>query len=253
MNKQNCHKCGGEISNDFNHTLSYCTNCGANINLLPSNEKTLFFENKSQPKSRFLLMIVLTSLFTAALVTVILFVGLRYFSQAESQEKSSTSSDKTTPTGKKSVSPSPRQKSPSSVSAAEITKVVFSSWRHEGPVSSPGGRVVSNSIEFSSKGTALKTENAINYDDGRKQPPTLYQGAISKEQFENLSRVMVDNDFLNEPDSTQTISESQKSLTITYTTGEKKIILSNVGRDSPEVENILGAILGLSFDWKIVK
>ncbi len=81
----------------------------------------------------------------------------------------------------------------------------------------------------------------------------MEQGVISKEQFEKLAKITVDNDFLNELDSTETISESQKSLTITYTTGEKKIIISNVGKDSPAVENILGTIMSLSVDWKIIK
>lgn len=102
-----------------------------------------------------------------------------------------------------------------------------------------------------SDGTAFKTENAINYDDGRKQPPTLFQDVISKEQFEKLAKITVNNDFLSELDSTETISESQHSLTITYTTGEKKIILSNGGKDTPEVENIMVAIMNMSVDWKI--
>lgn len=40
MNKLICQKCGGEISNDFNNTLVFCTNCGANLSLAES-EKTL--------------------------------------------------------------------------------------------------------------------------------------------------------------------------------------------------------------------
>jgi hypothetical protein len=245
MNKLICQKCNGEISNEFGVTLSYCTNCGASINLLPLNNETLSLKNKSQPNSRLFLKIILTSLFTVAFLMAIFLIGLRYVRQAK------TNSVKRTPTEKSSVSPPPRQKSSSPVSASEITKVVFTSWRHEGPVSSPGGRVVSNSIEFLSDGTAFKTENAINYDDGRKQPPTLSQGVISKEQFEKLAKITVDNDFLSELDSTETISESQHSLTITYTTGEKKIILSNGGKDTPEVENIMVAIMNMSVDWKI--
>lgn len=40
MDKLICQKCGCEISNDFNNTLVFCTNCGANLNLAES-EKTL--------------------------------------------------------------------------------------------------------------------------------------------------------------------------------------------------------------------
>lgn len=40
MNKLICQKCGGEISNDFNNTLLYCTNCGASLNLA-AGDKTL--------------------------------------------------------------------------------------------------------------------------------------------------------------------------------------------------------------------
>lgn len=40
MDKLICQKCGGEISNEFNNTLLFCTNCGASLNLAES-EKTL--------------------------------------------------------------------------------------------------------------------------------------------------------------------------------------------------------------------
>lgn len=40
MNKLICQKCGGEISNEFGVTLTYCTNCGASIKNLQS-EKTV--------------------------------------------------------------------------------------------------------------------------------------------------------------------------------------------------------------------
>jgi len=42
MNKIICSKCDGEISKDFGVSLSYCTNCGANIRL-PIEEKTVSF------------------------------------------------------------------------------------------------------------------------------------------------------------------------------------------------------------------
>lgn len=41
MNKQICQKCGEVISNNFNETLSFCTNCGAGINLSPTQENNL--------------------------------------------------------------------------------------------------------------------------------------------------------------------------------------------------------------------
>ena len=40
MNKLICQKCGGEISNEFGVTLTYCTNCGASIKNLQT-EKTV--------------------------------------------------------------------------------------------------------------------------------------------------------------------------------------------------------------------
>ncbi len=46
MSKQICQNCGGEIANDFNQTLSFCTNCGSGINLL-QNEKTLLSPEKT--------------------------------------------------------------------------------------------------------------------------------------------------------------------------------------------------------------
>ncbi|MEO6590208.1 MAG: ABC transporter substrate-binding protein [Pyrinomonadaceae bacterium] len=47
MNKQVCRKCGEVISNDFNETLSFCTNCGASVNLSPTADNTLSL-NKSE-------------------------------------------------------------------------------------------------------------------------------------------------------------------------------------------------------------
>ncbi len=41
INKQVCRKCGEVISNNFNETLSFCTNCGAGINLSPPADKSL--------------------------------------------------------------------------------------------------------------------------------------------------------------------------------------------------------------------
>ncbi len=41
MNKQICRKCGEVISNNFNETLSFCTNCSASVNLSPPADKTL--------------------------------------------------------------------------------------------------------------------------------------------------------------------------------------------------------------------
>ncbi len=46
MSKITCQKCGGEISNDFGVTLSFCTNCGASIQSLPGSEKTLSFSGE---------------------------------------------------------------------------------------------------------------------------------------------------------------------------------------------------------------
>lgn len=42
MNKIICSKCSGEVSNVFGESISYCTNCGANIQL-PTDEKTVAF------------------------------------------------------------------------------------------------------------------------------------------------------------------------------------------------------------------
>ena len=41
MDKLLCEKCGSEISNDFKHTLSFCTNCGAGIQNLHTNKTLL--------------------------------------------------------------------------------------------------------------------------------------------------------------------------------------------------------------------
>ncbi|MBA3633273.1 MAG: hypothetical protein H0W58_10780 [Acidobacteria bacterium] len=197
------------------------------------------------PKRQFS-TILLTSFLTAFFLFLLFAVGLYFIFPKLLNEKTDTSSPKETTSEPKS-----RWKLWSSVPASEITKVVFSEWQHQGPLAAPGGSVVSNAVGFSRDGTAFKTKT-INYDDGRKEPPTNYKGAISKEQFEKLAQVVAENDFLNEPDSTEIITESQTALTISYAGGEKKIITSNIGKDTLEAAVILRAFRNLEsqIDWK---
>lgn len=44
-----CQKCGGAISNDFNNTLHFCTNCGTSLNLA-AGEKTLSPPDSAAPQ-----------------------------------------------------------------------------------------------------------------------------------------------------------------------------------------------------------
>jgi hypothetical protein len=138
-----------------------------------------------------------------------------------------------------------RSKTAPTLSPSQITKVVWSRWAHQGPVSG-GGRVVSTSFEFSNDLTAIKTYS-VNYDaDDANDKVTKSSGRIDREHFEKLADTIIKQDLLNEPDAAGRITESSNTIIIFYEGGEKTIQISNsVQKDSPEVEQLMTALTAL--------
>jgi hypothetical protein len=142
-----------------------------------------------------------------------------------------------------------------SVDAAEISQITFTSWQHHGLLYSGDGYVESSNISFERGGIAKRTDSK-NYDDGKRLDETTeYKAAISSEQFEQLAKSVVENDFFNQTDSTERISESDKSLIIKYSGGQKEIKTSNIGKDTPEIKAILDEISNLKnqINWQAAK
>lgn len=226
-----CKKCGRPISNDFGVTLSFCTNCGSKIELREVPQA--FGLPKRVPA------IVIGVIVVAVLVPLFITIAA-YFVHISGKS------------GRILFDPAGRAR----VSAEDITKVTYSTWRHAGPLVGPGdGRVISQTISFASDLTASKTES-FNYDDGDDRDSSkVFRGQIDPVHFERLTQELVDNDFLNEPDSQNRRSESDARLIVTYKTGKKVILTSNTNMDTEEVRNILAAIAALEgfVTWREAK
>ena len=232
-----CQKCRTEVSNDFDNTLTFCTNCGEKLSF--TNAETQIPPNRRSS----LKTIILTAFFTA--VFLLAGAGIVYYVYSYR------------PNGEIGANPArvSRTKPASAVAASEITKVEYVQWSHSGSLSSGDGRVVSNTISFSRDLSAAKTaEN--NYDSGEADDRSVkFDGKIDTGHFEKLAEILVARDFLNLPDSPNRISESDAFLVVSYNGGEKKILTSNTGEDSPEVEDILRTLkaIELVVDWKKAK
>ncbi len=247
MSETNCRNCGKPIPVESGLPAEYCSHCGA-------SQRRKIQPSGSTDRAKFGLgAIVLTSLITSILVLVVGGTGVYLLTLRGT--RTDDFGGGTDPGRSKKATPDPkatRVKQPSSISASEITRVVWSRWHHEGPVSG-GGRVISSSLAFSSDLTATKSE-ATNYDaDDAKDRTTQYTGSIDRENFDKLSEIVVTTDFLNEPDGKDRITESEHSLIITYSSGEKKILLNNTGaKNTPEIEQILTTLTALNgfVRWK---
>ncbi|CAN5860306.1 hypothetical protein BH20ACI4_BH20ACI4_14560 [soil metagenome] len=246
MNKQFCPKCNTIISNDFGHTLSFCTNCGAAISNLTSDEtielKKETVGNK-KPKSN-----LFTGLILGAVLTLFLFGGgFLFYSNFLSQNETSSA-------GIQNPSSSPWIKLPSFswVDASEISELTFYSWQHNGSLTSGDGYVESNRITFERAGKATQTIS-VNYDDGeRTDNSATYKAVISDEQFQRLAKSVIKNDFFDQTDSTERISERENVLKVRYSGKEKEIKTSNIERDTPEIKAILNEIIYIQSElsWK---
>lgn len=212
--------------------------------------------------AKIVLAIGLTALFTSA-VLIATFAGFLYFRTAPEPMIVTAPADGRTPP---SVPAGPRQKGPTVVKADEITQIKLhrSSMRSTAstrPAAFFGNINVQNFISesttltFFASGIAQKVEASERTLDGKKTSsgPTKYEVNIGREAFAQLAAVMAENDFANEPDSTNIISlPIRVELTVTYGSNTKLIKASNAGQDTPEMKAMLAAIDRLSgqTDWR---
>lgn len=189
MNKLICQKCGRKISNEFGATLSYCTECGANL------------INIHWKSNNNLALILIISFVTASVLG-------SFYSSAIFQKKSGDNLIPNVPHLNKTLG---------LVSASEITEVTYQSREHFGPlVGSDESYTTLNLLTLSKDGTAQKITNLISYDTRKKQGLDGMQqkGTFPKEQFEKLAQILVENDFSNLEDTVEERSEMRRNTLI---------------------------------------
>ncbi len=212
--------------------------------------------------AKIVLAIGLTALFTSA-VLIVAFAGFLFFRTAPEPTIVTAPADGRKPP---SVPAGTRQKGPIVVKADEITQIALlrssmSSTASTRPAAFFGNINVQNFISesttltFFASGIAQKVEAAERTVDGNKTSsgPTKYEVNIGREAFARLAEVMAENDFANEPDSTNIISlPIRVELTVTYGSNTKLIRASNAGQDTLEMKAMLGAIdrLAGQTDWR---
>jgi len=236
-----CRKCRTEVSNEFDNTLTFCTNCGEKLSFSDAEA-----EARTSRKSS-LRTIILTSFFTA--VFLLAGVGVVFYAYSVFQSDKSNGGISAKPT------PAPLKNPVGAVPASEITKVEYVRWSHYGSMSSGDGRVVSNRIGFSRELTGFKIEEN-NYDSGdEKDRRVQFDTRIGTAHFEKLAEIVAERDFMNLPDSSNRISERDAYLVVSYKGGEKKILTSNTGADIPQIDEILRTLtaIELGVDWKPAK
>ncbi|MBK9163727.1 MAG: hypothetical protein IPM21_07430 [Acidobacteria bacterium] len=212
--------------------------------------------------AKIVLAIGATALFTSA-VLIATFAGFLYFRKAPEPTVVTAPADGRKPP---SVPAGPRKRGPAVVKADEIAEISLyrSSMRSTAstkPAAFFGNINVQNFISESStltflaSGTATKVEADERTDDGIKtfSGPTKYEVNIGRDAFARLAAVMAENDFANEPDSTNIISlPIRVELTVKYGSSTKLIKASNAGQDTLEMTAMLNAIdqLAGSTDWR---
>lgn len=194
-----------------------------------------------KPKSQLFIGIVI-GLFVSAL----LFSGALLFYQynpfRQSDDRGNSISERGT-------------KMPGTVKPGEITKVTYSTWRHAGLLYSGDGYVESDQIDFSRDGQAALT-TSTDFDDGSdKDKSSSQRGSITPEQFEKLAQSITKNNFFNESDSTERISEGDAVLTVAYASGKKQVKTSNIDQDTPAIKAILQTLTDLQgqVEWSAQK
>jgi hypothetical protein len=263
MGKIICPQCGNEISNESGVTVAFCTNCGENVKLPPTEAKTNSLADETAPKppktKNALPTILLTSFFTALFLFLLLAGGTYWFVNQKVINWVPIEPSKVNQT-----KPTPRVKTRSAVAATEITSIEFShltsttrasAAQFFGNVNPNNHTTRSGSVSFSRDGKAVKINNQLSNINGVQvsTTPNLLTGRVTSEQFATLAEVFVENDFLNEPDSkTSTSLPINYTLTIFYSTGKKQIKTSNSGSDTPEAEAMLQAFKNLEnqVSWK---
>ena len=212
--------------------------------------------------AKIVLAIGVTALFTSA-VLIATFAGFLYFRTAPEPTIVTVPADGRKPP---SVPPGPRKRGPTVINADEITEISLhrSSMRSTAstkPAAFFGNINVQNFISesttltFFASGIAKKIEVSERTVDGNKifGGPTLYEVNIGPDAFARLAAVIAENDFANEPDSTNITSLPIKvELTVTYGSTKKLIRASNAGQDTLEMKAMLDAIdrLAGQADWQ---
>lgn len=266
MNNLTCRKCGEKISNDFKVTLSYCTSCGANIELPPTEMKTapLIETAPSTAKPGKTSPILLVGIFAALiLLTLSAFVAYRFINQ-ESVNIPPENAQTKSPENDQAIQP-PRKEKRSPISVSDISRIEFyrvtsesqtaSAFQLLGNVNPENFVTREVGISFSSDGKAVKIGNESRVVKGAKvsTTPQRQTGTVTSEQFAALAEAFISNDFMNEPDSkTSTSLPTKFELTVKYSSGEKKIQTSNSGTDTPESAAMLQAFQNLENQivWK---
>ncbi|MBC7898880.1 MAG: hypothetical protein H7070_02405 [Saprospiraceae bacterium] len=163
------------------------------------------------------------------------------------------------------TSSTPRPKQQSSVAPGEITSVEFDESSHVstastalffGKVNSLNNSLTSKSVIFYSDGAATKITAGERTVNGNKsyEGPKKYTASIGPAEFAVLALVLTKNDFMNEEDSREISSlPIKKVLIITYASGTKVIKTGNMGKDTPEITEILAVFRALEQKtaWKI--
>lgn len=202
--------------------------------------------------AKIVLAIGLTALFTSA-VLIATFAGFLYFRTAPEPTIVTAPADGQKPP---SVPAGPRKRGTTVVTADEITEISLyrSSMRSTAstkPAAFFGNINVQNFISesttltFLASGTATKVEASERTVDGNKTSsgPTKYEVNLGSDAFAQLAAVMAENDFANEPDSTNIISlPIRVELTVKYGPNIKLIRASNAGQDTLEMTAMLEAI-----------
>lgn len=267
MNKLTCQKCGENISNDFGVTLSYCTSCGANIELPLTEMKTASLVEAAPTtttKTKKSSPILLATIFVALiLLTLSVFVAYRFINQ-DSVNIPPANAQIESPENGQASQPS-RQKKRSPISVMDITRIEFyrstSASRTAGAMLLLGNVNPENfvtrdvSVSFSNDGKSIKITSETGTINGAtvSATPQRQTGTITREQFAALAEAFISNDFMNEPDSKTSSSLPTKfTLTIKYSSGEKEIQTSNSGKDTPESAAMLQAFNNLENQivWK---
>lgn len=260
MNKIICEKCGGEISGEFGGTLSDCTNCRASVHQSPTKEETTSFKDAAPaPTSK-------KRLIYAACLIALLSLPLLYFSLLYwfiiGQPEGTTGYSIQLPDLIR-PKPTPRAKKSASISASEITRIEYTDSKRQ--KTEYAEQYFSN---YAVKNYFLRESRVTLINDGRAMKTFIqnetvnrirtpersekYAGAFSPEQFAELARVFVENDFLGEEDSnTPMSSPTSQELTVSYTRTFKRFQAGNSATDTPEAEAMLKAFKDLEneIDW----
>lgn len=242
-----CHKCQQEISNEFNNTLSFCTGCGASLN----------FSEENNPSKNQFSTILFTSLITSILL--ISFLGLGYLLFFRNNLPTANPTEK--------PSPASSNKPKLIVSIDEVTKIELNEENYRkndsaakqfqflGNISLTNTTIESKNIKFDIEGKAEKNTRKSVYDEkatNKSSEDKNFIGTISKEDFLEIAKIAIENDFFNQPlqdGNSPTIGASR--LTISSSKGNNSIMVNHSSQTWSRIEPILQAInkLNTKVSW----